>query len=129
MYLVYVFMDEIPGIIEALVGGGVKGPSADAVGMLAKSMGAVSGAATRLASLGGKVGGTARAPFNRMMNLASGKKEVQDVNSSKGEDGPNKRDAGQEEATSNRGEEAGKGDESAKESGEKASPPDGGGEK
>gem|GEM_PF-1364820 len=127
MYLLYVFMDEIPGIIEALVGAGVKGPSADAVGMLAKSMGAVSGAATRLASLGGKVGGSVLTPFNRVMNLGKGKKEVRDV--SGGEDATTGKE-GVDDAPGSRGEEAGKGDESnAKESGEKASPPDGGGEK
>ena len=79
MYLLYVFMDEIPGIIEALVGVGVKGPKADAVGMLTKSMGAAAGAATRLASLGGKVGGSVQSRIFNVTNLGKGKKETQDV--------------------------------------------------
>jgi type IV secretory pathway VirB6-like protein len=87
MYLLYVFMDEIPGIIEALVGGGVKGgPSANAVGMLTKSMGAAAGAATRLASLGGKVGGSTRSTISTIahMKFGEGKKEMGDASS--GED-------------------------------------------
>jgi hypothetical protein len=114
MYLLYVFMDEIPGIIEALVGGGVKGPSADAVGMLAKSMGAVSGAATRLASLGGKVGGSALAPIGRMMNLGRGKKESQDANS--GDEDTGKRSEG--DGKGGDGEETGKRNETSEKSGE-----------
>jgi type IV secretory pathway VirB6-like protein len=78
MYLLYVFMDEIPGIIEALVGGGIK-TNADAVGMLTKSMGAAAGAATRLASLGGKVGGSVKSRIFNMTNLGKGKKETQDA--------------------------------------------------
>ena len=116
MYLLYVFMDEIPGIIEALVGGGVKGPSADAMGMLAKSMGAVSGAATRLASLGGKVGGSARSTIGSMTNLGKGKKGVRDV--SGGDDATGKRSEGTgkdgDDATGKRSEGTGKdGDDAA----------------
>ena len=112
MYLLYVFMDEIPGIIEALVGGGVKGPSADAVGMLRKTMGAAAGAATRLASFGGKVGGSARSTIGSMVNRGKGKKEGGDVSS--GEDSTaSNREAGKggEDSTSAGGEKAEKGGE------------------
>ena len=122
MYLLYVFMDEIPGIIEALVGGGVKGPSADAVGMLRKTMGAAAGAATRLASFGGKVGGSARSTIGSMVNRGKGKKEVGDVSS--GEDSTaSNREAGKggEDSTSAGGEKAEKGGEdSTSAGGEKA---------
>ena len=115
MYLLYVFMDEIPGIIEALVGVGVKGPKADAVGMLTKSMGAAAGAATRLASLGGKVGGSVQSRIFNMTNLGKGKKETQDV--SKGGDSAastmSARAAGkdrEDSPSSEKAEEDGKGD-------------------
>lgn len=106
MYLLYVFMDEIPGIIEALVGGGVKGPSADAVGMLTKSMGVAAGAATRLASFGGKVGGSARSTISTIaqMKFGKGKKEMRDASS--GEDqsaGKGDRGQGDDSAQKERG--------------------------
>ncbi len=86
MYLLYVFMDEIPEIIEALTGNkavGGKGP--DAVKMLTGAMGMAAGAATRLASVGGKVGGSVRTTASYAAATANSGKEKRSVGE-KGED-------------------------------------------
>ncbi len=66
MFLLYAFMDEIPGIIDALVGGGLaKKGQADAFSMLGSATGMVKGIAERGATLAGKAsGGVARSAAN-----------------------------------------------------------------
>lgn len=72
MYLLYKFMDEIPGITESLVGGGLGGKQGDAVAMLKQAMSIVSGAATRAARATRKHGGNALRDAAEEIELGNG---------------------------------------------------------
>ena len=128
MYLLYGFMDEIPAVIEALVGGGLTKPGqADAVGMAMKAAATAAAVSQRLgragAKIGGSVGGSVMDKINRdggedSSSAAEAKdKEGGEHGSSRDEDGDDEGDHTSGENTSsdessNRGDDdKGGGDE------------------
>ncbi len=68
MFLLYKFMDEIPGIIEALVGGGLKANGPDAFAMLTKTINVTKGVAKRLGRAGAKAANAAGSSVKNAVN-------------------------------------------------------------
>lgn len=88
MFLLYKFMDEIPGIIEALVGGGLaKKGQADPIKMLTGAMSMVKGASQRLARVGRKAAGGAFDIASRNANYGGNKgKKTAEAKGGKGDE-------------------------------------------